>query len=467
MHATDENALALMGLLGSDREETLAKLATRVSISTSDEEPAQAFVAELVAVLGKSLNIVADAPCDVEIAIGSAHRTDAPLKVTVTLTRESLAVSGGGGSGGVATDVPGLFRRIAACFAAGNVIARTIDAEQFGHLPEPFKLSFSSFGLEACDLQRPIDLEDAVLVGAGGVGNGFMWAIEELDVRGRLTIVDPKNVSEGSLNRCLFFTQADVDGETPKAIAIAERTSRPSLTVDPYVGEFSALAKERKRVRRVFTTPDSRAVRRSVQDQLPLEVLDASTTDLSEVVVHSHRQPTEGACLACIYIHIPIEDQRSHHIAEGLGLSFAEVQQGFITDEVAAKLAVLHPNLKAADLEGKAFDTVYKEQCGGGALKNAAGQQAVAPLAFISNLAGALLALELVRFEKSTANPRSNYSAISPWHAPSIHTLRHPARKPGCSFCGADKNGPAVLKVVWSDILEDEPHQPLSDRSAA
>jgi molybdopterin/thiamine biosynthesis adenylyltransferase len=275
-----------------------------------------------------------------------------------------------------------------------------------------------------------------------------MWALEELEVVGRLTVADPKRIASGGLNRCLYFTHADIGDE--KAMVLARKTSRSGFTVDAFPHSFSELVAQRQRVRRVFTTPDSREARRSVQADLPIEVLDASTTDLTAVVVHSHRQPTPGACLSCIYPHIPMEDQRRIHMAEGLGLTLEEVRQGLIDEPIANKLAGLHPALVAEELVGKAFDSVYKEQCGKAALLNAAGQQAVAPLAFISNFAGALLALELVRFEFNPSVRESSYLSLDPWRPPHLHARRARGRLPGCEFCGA--NGPAALRAIWPEI---------------
>jgi hypothetical protein len=77
--------------------------------------------------------------------------------------------------------------------------------------------------------------------------------------------------------------------------------------------------------------------------------------------------------------YTPIEDQRLIQIAEGLGLNVDEVRRGFIGEQIARKLVTLHRNLDEATLIGRAFETIYKEQCGQGVLLNAVGQQAVAP----------------------------------------------------------------------------------------
>lgn len=447
MLAEQENVLALMGLIGSTDEEIAEKLRTRVFVRAAGNATARLFADDVSKLLGRSLSIVQDESCDVELAIGTPFATRAQLRIRIALDQNTLTISRARAVGAV-DETPGLFRRVAACYAAGNVIACVVGGAQFEHLPDPFIVKFAHLGVSAADLRRRITLEDAVLVGAGGVGNGFMWALEELDVAGRLTIADPKRISNGGLNRCLYFAADDIGEE--KATVLAARTSRPSFTVDAFPYTFSALVAERHRVRRVFTTPDSREARRNAQEELPLEVLDASTTDLTAVVVHSHRQPTDGACLACIYPHIAVEDQRRIHMADGLGLSVDEVRQGFIDQEIAQKLSALHPNLDASTLVGKAFDTIYKEQCGNGVLLNAAGQQAVAPLAFISNLAGALLAVELVRFEANPSSHESYYLTLDPWRPPHAHARRTRDRNCNCQFCG-DGNSAAAMKAVWPE----------------
>ena len=134
----------------------------------------------------------------------------------------------------------------------------------------------------------------------------------------------------------------------------------------------------------------------SIQNDLPLEVLDASTTGTSEIIVHSHRQPNQQACLSCIYPHIPDELARARDIAAGLGLELAVVIANERIDaRVAGILAAKHVGLNEAALVGKTFDSLFKELCAEQALLTATGEQVLAPSFFVSNLAGALLALEL------------------------------------------------------------------------
>ena len=135
-----------------------------------------------------------------------------------------------------------------------------------------------------------------------------------------ITVVDGKNVSGGNLNRCFFYEGGDVD--KPKAERLVARAVLGNTVLEPFVGTFRDVLLKRGRIRRVFVTVDSRPARRSIQADMPLEIFDASTTDVTAVVAHHHRQPTGYACLSCIYPHIPEEDARERDIADLLGLTF-------------------------------------------------------------------------------------------------------------------------------------------------
>src|SRR5690606_11624294 len=109
----------------------------------------------------------------------------------------------------------------------------------------------------------------------------------------------------GNPNRCLYLTPDDVCRWKSEILAARAAADLPRVRLVPRVEEFSAYSKAGGPPSTVIVTVDSRATRRSIQKELPGRVLDASTTDVRAVVVHSHRQPTADACLACIYRHVP------------------------------------------------------------------------------------------------------------------------------------------------------------------
>jgi molybdopterin/thiamine biosynthesis adenylyltransferase len=263
-----------------------------------------------------------------------------------------------------------------------------------------------------------------------------------------MVVVDPKKVSSSNLNRCLYFDNADI-GE-PKAQVLAKKFTHPHLSLIPSVGTFADLSKEQP-VRRAITTTDSRVARRGVRKQFPLEIIDASTTGVSEVITFSEKQPTDSACLACVYIHVPQETEREQHIADALGLELAEVKRQFIDDELATKLARIHPTLDANSIEGMAMDSLFRQLCGSGDLLDAKVEQVLAPLAFVSNLAGALLAIELLRADAGGVSKYGkNYLNLSPWSPPFKQARRHKGKQNECEFCFG-KHTSKLMKHFWPD----------------
>lgn len=202
-------------------------------------------------------------------------------------------------------------------------------------------------------------------------------------------------------------------------------------------------------MKRAITTTDSQVARRGIRSQLPLEIIDASTTGISEVITFSEKQPTDSACLSCIYIHIPQETEREQHIADALGLELAEVKRQFIDAELADKLAGIHTSLNPDSIKGMAMDSLFRQLCGTGDLLDAKVEQVLAPLAFVSNLAGALLAVELIRAELGGLQRYgTNYLFLSPWAPPSKRARRHKAKQDACEFC-SDKLTKEVMKTLW------------------
>ncbi len=447
-----ENERMLARLLGVGEDQASEKLDRRVAITHGDGA-AVLFGKELAEQLGRTIHIGDGGACDLEVVVNARPATPVKERLFITLDESFISVS--------ATPVPpsgsnvelhGLQTVIGACYTAGTVLARLVDGIEPAPKVDPFVIRFDALGANRRLLERAISLNNAVLVGAGAVGNGFLRGARHLRIGGALAVADPKVVGSGNPNRCLYFDEDDVD--RPKAARLCEKAQPDfsDLRLDPFEGTFAELVKGRGRVRRAIVAADSRRARRSIQKDLPLEVLDASTTDVSEIIVHSHRQPTSGACLACIYRHIHDELARERDIASGLGVDLADVAAGaLIDDRVAQKIGSQHPGLNAGALVGRAFDSLFKQLCGEQALLTATGAQALAPFAFVSNLAGALLALELARFDSADRfQDGRNYLFVSPWAPPDRHTRRHRGREADCEFCNRPETRKA-LAAVWPE----------------
>lgn len=452
--ANDVNMLALMTLAGVPEEVALEKLKTTVLVTGAPNAACAKLAFNIAQLLDRTFQVVSAAPADIQISIGTDEPSLAAvhLRAKITGAGEVVLLPPGCALTCVndTAEAPGLLLKIAACYFAGQAIARAI-APQNAHIESDFVVSAERLGTTLGDLAEKLNLDKAVLVGGGGVANGLLWALEEVDAHGTMEVVDPKNVSSSNLNRCLYFEDADVG--QPKADVLAKKFKHPNLILAPFVGTFAGLSKKRS-VRRAITTIDSRAARRGVRNQFPLEIIDASTTGVTEVVTFSEKQPTESACLACVYIHIAQETEREQHIANSLGLELAEVKRQFIDAQLAAKLASIHAVLDANEIEGMAMDSLFRQLCGTGDLLDAKVEQVLAPLAFVSNLAGALLAIELLRADSGGVKKYGkNYLNLSPWSPPFSLARRHKGKQGACEFCNG-KHTEELMKALWPEEFE-------------
>jgi hypothetical protein len=197
-------------------------------------------------------------------------------------------------------------------------------------------------------------------------------------------------------------------------------------------------------LRRLIVAVDSRRARRALQNEFPGEVFDASTTDIREVVIHYHQQPTDLACLSCIYEPDSAEFSREAHIAEHLGVSVEEVRNERVNATAATCIHARFPHLEAESLIGLAYDSLFRTLCGEGSLKAVTQREETAPFAFVSCLAGVLLAFELVRrLGRPGSEDDFNYWRVSAWHPPLARRRRLRARQPDCTFC----SNPTLRKV--------------------
>ena len=130
----------------------------------------------------------------------------------------------------------------------------------------------------------------------------------------------------------------------------------------------------------------------------------------------------------------------------GLALSLRWSEESFISSSAAVKISALHPRVEASAIEGMAYDSLFKQLCAEQVLRTPEGRQVLAPFAFVSSLAGALLVVEILRHKAGLAN--TNYWQVNPWGAPigRLRTLR--PRFPTCEFCSRP-HFQAVVDNLW------------------
>ena len=442
--AAQQNAMMLASLLGVGEAEAAEKLKRTVLI-TAEAGWKTRWGNEVGALLGRTLLVqmepVAKAP-DLELVVGEVEPKTEAKRLFTDIERVGFVV---------ATEPQRLrkaephrlYCAAAACAAAAASLRSAIDEPALPEVRLPIRLDFSQLGVPAGALERGLDLTGAVMAGAGAVAHGFLQAARHVGLRGELTIVDPKTVKGGILNRCLYLQQGDVDSDKAKALALRAQGDFPDLRLMPVVVDFRDFVRDLPRPpETVFVTVDSRPARRSIQLEAPHRIVDASTTDVRGVVLHSNTLPTDQACLACIYRHVPEEFAREKSIAEGLGVDLATVQSGFIDEAAAQRIVATHPAIDPAAIIGMAYDSLFRQLCSEQALATPEGRQVLAPFAFVSAWAGVLMTVEMLR---SFAGERStNYWSVDPWNVPLARTRTLRPKHDGCQFC----SNPAVRNVV-------------------
>lgn len=441
--AQAENALTLASALNIDQDLAAALLVAEIIITVNaDDAPANKLADDVDALLRRTISSVRRASSGsdtaLEIVIGACLPQTRGMHLQVNIESDRIVAGLAVPKAHNSADVPGLFLRLGACYVAAVALQGALGEYAFESSPDPFVLLFSQLGVDADQCARGIDIGHAYMAGAGAIGNGLLWAFEKLDIRGRLTIADDDKVGSGNLNRQILFDDSDVGH--PKAVRLAERARRlvPHLALDPRTARLQSLEErgEGPWLRRLIVAVDSRRARRALQSEMPGEVFDASTTDVREIVVYHNRQPTTNACLSCVYARDTAELTREDHIAEHLGVPVSEVRQERISAAMASLIALRFPHLDASTLEGLAFDTLFKRLCAEAVLTTPEGKRVLAPFAFVSCLAGTLLAIEIVRRLSSAGPVSDNYLRLSPWHPPMSRRRVVQPRQADCEFCG-------------------------------
>lgn len=456
--ARRENAAALAAALGIGLEKAAEVMDVAVVITANPEDPsAQEFADEITELLGRTVRKVSthDTPTApaAELVIGDAVARTQARKLYLSVSHEGATLSRVACAPHLLQPVHGLLRVIVACYACAAVLDRALDAHLPFGLPETLVISFDALGIDMADLSQPLDLGHTYMAGAGAIGNGLLWAARHLDVYGQLEIADDDRVDSGNLNRQVWFGIDDINLKKVDRLALKAQPFFNNLRLVPRSVRIQDLPEKSSGpwLRRIIVAVDSRRARRQLQNEFPGEVFDASTTDIREVVIHHNCQPSTDACMSCIYESDAEELSREQHISEHLGVSVESVRSERISADVAAVIVKRFPTLEKVNLIGTAYDTLFKSLCGEGLLKNASGRKVTAPFGFVSVLAGALLAVELVRrLGPGRSNRNFNYWRVSAWHAPLARRRVLRPRQPGCLFC----DSPILRQVnesLWSD----------------
>jgi molybdopterin/thiamine biosynthesis adenylyltransferase len=200
--------------------------------------------------------------------------------------------------------------------------APLLDATQFSL----FELSTSPTGLGP-PLPDSISLPDAVMVGAGAIGNGIALVLSQLAVCGRLHIIDKQTYGRENLGTCVVLD--DVSWlDTSKAKCLAAWLNRPDGLRCTGEQAFVADARSGEAVRAmavdlVLNGLDDISARHDAQLLWPSVLIDGGINAVG-AAVRTHRldQP-HGACMRCSF-QLPVTNERELQ-ARATGLSISSL----------------------------------------------------------------------------------------------------------------------------------------------
>lgn len=454
MDRQTENGLTIAEALGVPVDKALELLHKSVEVLSVDAGRNNQIPTRTVELLSRtfdSVKIVDSPSTSADLVICWGQPCDADRSLTVTCERKLLSIS---------PEVVGTFdptglgigqQTVAACYVA-SAASRILVPGISNNNVWPLKLDLGHFTVSN-DGRGYIDIGNAYLVGAGAIGNGFIWALENNTLLGNLTLIDDDHVSDGNLQRNVLNHEADVKATRTKVDVLAEylHKSQPHLNVTSQAQRaekyFGALGAE-LRISRLISAVDSPRARRALQKWLPREIFDASTSGIQEVVFHHNVHPLRHACLECIYPFTPEEQAHELHVADTLGVSLEALSEGIISEARAKQIIKKYPQQKSEEIIGEAYDSLFKRLCGAGLLNAGEGKRVLAPLAFVSVLAGAVLAVEFQKRVSEQETSKFNYWRLSPWAAPRLSLQRLIPKQSVCRFC-SDEINMKTMNGIW------------------
>lgn len=456
--AHQEDILTLRNILGMDEQSAENVLEKTVVISfVQTDTQAKSLFCFLRDILSRTVSQITDElqdNPDAEIIINNFPSRTEAKKIFVAIGEDRIEIS---------TDNSALpnkfseFHRslllLGACYISAFLMRYLIGKNsKLPPVKNNFVLDLKAIFPDTSFFNKEVDLEKTYVAGAGAIGNAFLYALKEFDVKGILIIADQDYVTEGNLNRCIWFDKSMLSENKAEVLARVAQDQFPKLKLVPHPDFLNTILekeKDPKWLRRLIVGVDSRRARRHIQAELPKEVFDASTTNIEEIILHYHIRPINGsACLECIYPHNTAESAHERHLAESLGISLSDIQELYITEKTAKKIKAKFPTLAEERLVNQSFDTLFKALCGQGKLQTQERKQIFAPFSFVSIMAGTYLAIETIRRISSNEH-NYNYWRLSPWTPPLPRLRQFRPKNKNCSFCN-NRSKSKYAEELWS-----------------
>ena len=220
------------------------------------------------------------------------------------------------------------------------------------------------------------------LVGCGAIGQAIVFALDQFELRGKITLIDPDIIDESNKQRYLFSFNENIG--MSKAIFFSSYLMKNNknnfLTTleffQPY--EISITLQESLfKMENVFISVDNKRTRVNLQAALP-KVIWNIWTDTSEKILRygigKHNFTNEYQCLACAYYPKSDIPNQMELNASLLGMSQEEINRRMKQNDIITKEDLnylmnnftIPPNQlnRIQNLVGRPFSNIFHGECG-------------------------------------------------------------------------------------------------------
>jgi hypothetical protein len=336
----------------------------------------------------------------------------------------------------------------AACLSVGEVFRQVFD------LNDP---PASSYTMSTLDLALEptannisiddVDVQSAVLVGVGAIGNAAVWALGNAPIGGLVHLVDAQRTELSNLQRYILCNRTD---EGRSKVRLARQFLSNGIRGVAHEQEWTHfVANGRRRWSHVLVALDSAQARRDVQSSLPEWIANAWTQP-GDLGVSVHPWSEEGACLACLYLPTEVVPGEDRVIGSAIGLTsdieLLQIRRLLHTNsplpaelyqQVSSFIGV--PPEDLARFADRPLRELYVEGlCGGAVLPLSRvghpSQEVHVPIAHQSALAGVLLAGRLVAKAIGRSPDSTQVTRVDVLRGPARY-LSQPAQKDARGIC--------------------------------
>ena len=318
-------------------------------------------VAERVArqtVFGPAIEFV-DAPRSLDrfaaiLNVGHRCRTDLPWTAVTSHGWLARVSSSGRELLGVCDQTNPIGAMFATSLGVADVFKRLIHLKPTrGSLFDALTFSLWTYEAGSTDPgpQLPQSLAvDAVLVGAGAIGNAIAYLIGSLPVRGRIWIVDYQDFRDENLGTCILIGPGEVGASKARFLA---KWLESSLNAQGFPEKVSAfklrLGHEMPYPSLILSAVDKIDARHQIQDIWPDLIIDGAIGDFP-CQVSRHPWEEDLACMRCLFRQ-PVGASAETVASRASGLRLDRVVNPFdlVSDEDVASA----PEGKRAFLRGR------------------------------------------------------------------------------------------------------------------